>query len=258
MAKGKSPEFPTADQISISAADTKEANKRKRYVGGWYRWLVRDTENKPTEDKGKGSSLMTVCKLAALKDPNEANTAEKMTINHYVVHPLKNPLSKKQRVPRTAGMVGSFYRACGITQKDGKAIPDYPRIDENTRQYTFEGQPIEKSDYEKCADKCTLAVQQVSLEVCANPDKLLHGAPYAKLTYENEWPRLGQFRDELPEDAELVPADKFFDESETEEEEEPEFVEETEEEEKEEEEVAEEAPPPAKKPIKKPAKKGRK
>lgn len=216
-------QLPNASDISITDRDVKDANSRKKYSPGWYRWTVLDATNKVSDKKG---SLMTVAKLAALKDPEDASSAEKLTINHYVVHPLRNPSWPGHKTPRTAGMIASFYRASGVKFDSGDELEDYARMNE-ARTWERDGEEISKEDALSHNEEVTRKVLELSLEVWADPSRLLNGAPFAKLFYEqgSDWPSLTGFRSELPDDAVLVEPEAFFEEGE--EEVEPEFVEET-------------------------------
>lgn len=218
-------QLPSAEDISISKQDAKEANARKRYRPGWYRGQVKDAKGDVSEKKG---SLMAVCKIAMLKDPEDSDSAEKLTVNYWCVLPLRNPLVAGHKIPKVAGMAAAFFRAGGVTFNDGSELRDYPRIDKDTKQAMFEGKPIDKKEYNALSEEVTEDVMKLSQEIWAEPGKLLHAAPYFQLEYQNgsDFPTLKNFRNELPEDAELVHPDQFFEESDDADETEDEFVEE--------------------------------
>lgn len=203
------------------------ASKRDTITNeGFIRFVVtkaenREGRNKDMDGNDKVSRLQIVLTLAPLKDPNDPKSAmHDLTLRKYLVLPMRGPTSpdpvdadaedKAQR--DTLKRLAKDLR-CLVGSKD---VPNMPKKLANGG-YEYDGQEIDKGDYEKAVADLYDRAQEVVAKLWTDTDRWLtpRKTVWAKVAQKPGLdgvvrPELAWFVQALPEDAKPLTFAEWF------------------------------------------------
>lgn len=194
-------DFAIPTSISFTDEDIARGAARDTLAQGWFRFVVVASDRKVSERGKNPGSLMIQRQVAALSDPEDANSAVRPYLYDNLILPFANEEVAGHTAPKTAGLMADALRAMFPEE-----IPAMPR--RNTEGHLeFNGAVIDKSEEQAKRQEVMALVYEKLRTLWEDPQTLVGCAYYAEV-YENDGYRnLRKPCAELPDGVSLVPAD---------------------------------------------------
>ena len=193
-----SKELPTT--LSYTDDDISQDVKRKQYAAGWYALLC--TGNTPKISQAGG--VMFVQQWSPLKDASDPESKARQHIRDYMTLPFANPAVEGHKAPNTLGLCHGRLLAVSFP-----GVLEYPRTVDGV--LVFDGEEISKEDSEAARKKVAASTRDLLLEVYNDPSKFVGCVAFGEVAVDGDYNKIKRFRSSLPEDAELLSPEHWFD-----------------------------------------------